>query len=319
MKALQTELPREYPARDEEIARMVERAVPRIRAIISRYARMEWALSADDADDVAATVRLLLVRRLRAAEGAPEEIRDFDGYVATTTYNTLYDALRRRFPERARLKNRLRYLLTHDSRFALWTTEAGTFCGLREWEGLEVVAASIGIDRNNATRAMFDRSRPAEALADVFRAAGRPALLNAIVDLAASLWDISDRPPGRVETKSSEDASPGVRFEWRQYLQAVWARVRDLRPEHGAALLLNLRDGSGENGLLVLVASGIATMEQIARAAGLSQERLAELWDDLPLEDSSIANILGISRQQVINYRQAARRKLSNQFPDRNL
>lgn len=323
MKALQTSGPPCVDAdrvREDELARIiVERAGPRVRAIISRYSRMEWALGAEDAEDVAASVRLQLLRKIRQAEDAPEEIRDFDGYVATTTYNALYDTLRRRFPERTRLKNRLRYLLAHDDRFALWNTENGAVCGFRRWEGREAAAAATGIDDRSASNAMLDRAKPAEALMDLFRTLDRPLLLNLLVDLLAELWDVVDRPAASAEEQSSEAASPGARFEWTQYLRAVWARVGDLRRDQAAALLLNLRDDSGENALAVLIANGIASFDEIARAAGITSARLRELWDRLPLEDSAIASILGVPRQHVINYRYAARRKLAAQFPDRNL
>jgi predicted DNA-binding protein (UPF0251 family) len=43
----------------------------------------------------------------------------------------------------------------------------------------------------------------------------------------------------------------------------------------------------------------------------LSTEELAALWNDLPLEDLRIAEMLGISRQQVINLRKSARHRLA--------
>jgi len=40
-------------------------------------------------------------------------------------------------------------------------------------------------------------------------------------------------------------------------------------------------------------------------------ERLASLWNKLPLQDADIALLLGITRQQVINLRKSARERLA--------
>jgi hypothetical protein len=39
-----------------------------------------------------------------------------------------------------------------------------------------------------------------------------------------------------------------------------------------------------------------------------------ELWKDLPLDDSRIAGLLGIDRQDVINRRSSARKRLTNRM-----
>jgi len=43
-------------------------------------------------------------------------------------------------------------------------------------------------------------------------------------------------------------------------------------------------------------------------------EALAELWNSLPLDDHAIAARLGITRQQVINLRRAARERLARRL-----
>src|SRR5258708_17527693 len=104
---------------------VVEHAAPLIRRIVWRCARSDRHLREQDADDVISTVTLRLVRKLRLLGAEQGSIRQFDDYVATLTYNTVYDFLRRRFPQRSRLKNRLRYALTRDSRLSLWSAPSG--------------------------------------------------------------------------------------------------------------------------------------------------------------------------------------------------
>ena len=68
-----------------------------------------------------------------AADPTAAPIESFADYTATVAYNTFAHYLRRRHPERSRLKNRLRYVLTRDRRLALWPTPDGLACGLAAW------------------------------------------------------------------------------------------------------------------------------------------------------------------------------------------
>src|SRR6185436_12091029 len=77
-----------------------------------------------------------------------------------------------------------------------------------------------------------------------------------------------------------------------------------------AALLLNLRDESGQGVIELIPATGLASLEQLAQAIDMSPDALAAVWNDLPLEDAAIASQLGITRQQVINLRKSARARL---------
>ncbi|HZJ69596.1 MAG TPA: hypothetical protein VFF36_01595, partial [Planctomycetota bacterium] len=124
-------------AAEELLAPVLEQHVlPLARAIAVRKLRSygkaagQWP---DDVDDVVGEVLVTMVDRLgelRRTSGAPP-IESLADYTATVTHNVLAHLLRRRHPERARLKNRLRYLLTHRERIALWEQDGeGTVCGL---------------------------------------------------------------------------------------------------------------------------------------------------------------------------------------------
>jgi hypothetical protein len=75
-------------------------------------------------------------------------------------------------------------------------------------------------------------------------------------------------------------------------------------------LLLNLRDHEGGNALTLFVLLGIAGIDRLAAAVGMSANELAEIWSELPLGDAAIAARLGVTRQQVINLRKSARERL---------
>jgi hypothetical protein len=100
----------------------------------------------------------------------------------------------------------------------------------------------------------------------------------------------------------------------RQTLQRLWSEVRLLPVRQRAALLLNLRDTAGGNAVALIPLSGVATFDELAASLEMTAETLAEIWSELPLPDLRIAELFGITRQQVINLRQAARERLSRRM-----
>jgi hypothetical protein len=66
--------------------------------------------------------------------------------------------------------------------------------------------------------------------------------------------------------------------------------------------------------LWLLPVAGVATIRQIAGVLEIHDAELAALWDDLPLDDATIGLRIGCTRQQVINLRMAARKRLTNRL-----
>jgi hypothetical protein len=138
------------------------------------------------------------------------------------------------------------------------------------------------------------------------------------VALAAEFWQITDLPlesldnPEREPGKESINLTPGVDvlLEHRVYLEKLWTEVCELPVWQRAALLLNLRDAQGGSAIFFIPHLGIASQKQIAEILELRDEEFSTIWDDLPLDDARIAQMLGITRQQVINLRKTARERL---------
>jgi DNA-directed RNA polymerase specialized sigma24 family protein len=103
-------------------------------------------------------------------------------------------------------------------------------------------------------------------------------------------------------------------LERRTYLSHLWEEIRQLPERQAAALILNLRDGQRRNAVALLPLTGVATMREIALAIGMPAERFAAIWNRLPLEDAAIAELLGVTRQQVINLRKSARERLARRM-----
>lgn len=295
-----------------EIERLItEVAEPLIRQIMARFFGARGALPYQDADDVAATVTVRLLHKLQRAGPGDDAIQNFEKYVARLTYNTINDQLRTRFPERTRHKNRVRYVLTHDARLALWSTSAGLAAGLKSWNGTNTALTSVPLDPARAPRVMLDRNRPADALKSLFDLTGRPVELEAVVEFTAGLWHVADVLPGEMsEAKDAQDPAP-KQLERREFLVALWREIEQLRPMQRKALLLNLRDEETVNVISLLVLTGVAKFDDIAAALEMTPDGLAAIWNDLPLDDLRIGNLLNVTRQQVINLRKSARERLA--------
>jgi hypothetical protein len=94
----------------------------------------------------------------------------------------------------------------------------------------------------------------------------------------------------------------------------LWSEILELPVRQRVALLLNLRDVTGDGVLWALPVTGIASLREIAAALDIAPLDMAAMWKGLPLDDQTIAARLGCTRQQVINLRMAARRRLTNRL-----
>jgi DNA-directed RNA polymerase specialized sigma24 family protein len=277
-------------------------------------------------DDLVSGVLLRLLARLRVfkVRGLGPPISDFAGYVAGVTHRAYSDYLRRASPERQRLRRKLEYLLGNDSRFARWRTDQGDWhCGLAEWRPpLRDPPAGRSKLRDGVTE-MFahaldslrdSRTDGADALHVAFVVLGCPLSINDLLGLAGSSWGGGIRGAGRHTLPPEPVSNPVARLDDRLFLHQLWKGVLLLPVAQRTALLLNLRDAPGRDLLGYLPMMGTASIREIAQALEMGPEDLAGLWKRLPLDDHAIADRLGLTRQQVINLRLAARRRLARRF-----
>jgi hypothetical protein len=253
----------------------------------------------------------LMLRLRRERMGADvTAIDSFDSYVAATAHHACDHLIRAKYPLRWRLRNRVRYALEHDSRFALWRTPEGTLiCGPAAWRSRPPVttgrpgrmAASQKQDLRDLLTHLFEATDgPIEFSALVDSTADALGIPLSQHDAGAALEDIVDRKP-RVDDV----------LEQRGQLKTVWAEIRELPLRQRHALLLNLKGDA----IVAFLITGSASLRDIAATLELPVDQLAALWNDLPLNDNLIAARMECSRQQVINFRVAARKRLANRVP----
>jgi RNA polymerase sigma factor (sigma-70 family) len=295
-----------------------DRVLPTIRDVARRglFAHApSGAWTTADVEDVCGDAVARVLRTLRELKdrGAREPIHSFDAYAARITEHVCYEHFRRRRPARARLRNQIWYVLTHNpDLLAVRAAGGGWWCRVRD--GHEPDA------RHRTVRRLDDRSVPGLVRSTLSRL-GREADLNELVDLIADALGIRESSPGGAAAddgiESQRDQmtwTPLTGLEHRQYLEQLWREVQELPLRQRMALLLNLRDDHGGDALDLLPRTGIATIREIASALGIAARELAELWPDLPLDDRQIAARLGLSRQQIINLRKAARARLARRM-----
>lgn len=315
---------------------VVEQAGPVIKQIIrSKLCLFFESGGKQDAEDLHGDVLVQLLARLQAFRSHPAEnaIGNFHGYVAVSAYNACHEYLRRKHPRHHLLRNRLRYLLTHDAGFSLWENGRHTaLCGLDEWRAKDWPEASsrqlaqIDEDPGAFVQSALGGRRPeslrlADLVSAIFDWIGRPVELDQLVNLVARLCGVV-RPLMNAESRKDDDSPDPLerlpdpradiesRIEARMRLERLWVEIAQLPTGQRTALLLNLRDEKGGSVIALLPVTGVASIRQIAEVLTIPAVEFVHIWPRLPLDDDAIASRLGLTRQQVINLRVAARRRL---------
>ena len=320
---------------DRWLATLVdEHAVPIVKEILGSSLRFNLnnsAGSTQDANDLFNDIITNLLSRLRRirSDRAQGAVTDFRGYIATTAYNACNLYLRQKYPRRSRLKNRLRYLLSHDTTFALWTNETfGLICGFARWrdKGVDPPQRPFGEIRQDPVEWVqtaglagvgIDRAQLSNLLNALFQSSGGPVRLDDLVNIVADICREKDQFDESLET-ALDLVAPTLNFdtvlEQQHMLALLWREVCQLPRRQRLALLLNLRDARGQDLVSLLPYTRTATITQIAEALEFPLEEFAGLWNKLPLDDVAIAELLGATRQQVINLRKCARERLERRI-----
>jgi len=329
---------------DELLGRLIAaQAAPVINGIIRYKLRLNSACGGAEAEaeDLRqeAIAQLLAELQKFRADVETHPIQDVRGLAATITYRLCARWMRRQFPERHALRNRIQYLLTRQAGFAIWREGAEEteekdeskrlIAGFAAWKGRRPSAEAASLRRLSQDGKLLETLGGAcraaklnEALAAVFNHLGGPVEFDELVKAMAVLLQIKDRVVESIDGGpddggfdiADKEADVAWRVEKRVFLQRLWEEVRQLPRQQRVALLLNLRDHDGQGCIALFPALGIATLRQLAEALEMSAERLAGVWNETPLEDAKIAELLQMTRQQVINARKSARERLARRL-----
>jgi hypothetical protein len=300
---------------EEECLRelMTHCAEPIIQRTVAARLAGRW----EEIEDVCSEARLellLYLRRIKSKHDA-QAIEDFAAYVGTLARNTCFHYFRRRRPGRARLTRQIRFLLQEPD-FRTWQRNGVTWCGLAGWSDDRIATQSPGLVDSLETAITRDM---AALLRHIFETADGPIAFDALVNTVADICRIAAEPdplPLNVDAESIPSTAPGIEIsiDRHRYAQRLWQEIGLLPRPQRVAVLLNLRDGRGNSMLSLFPLSGVASFAETAAVLEISEARLASIWVELPWDDNAIARFLSRTRQQIINLRMAARKRLANRL-----
>ena len=315
---------------EEILVRVLERLVePQVTSLIRQKLHVTLNPTDDrrenqDALELAGEVKTRIVAKLAQlkTEQKTAGIDNFNAYVQAVIINTTNHYLRGKYPVRLRLKNQLRYLLSHDRRFAVWSDLAGEWvCGLGEWKGRDMRIEAFGIGQNEALRRNEpapERANLSELVSTVFLLNGAPMRFGDLVSTVYEARRASE--PVEIPEEHSHDLNLNEhrqtqdKLEHMAVLGGLWSAINEMPLRHRCALLLNLRAPDGEGLITFLPITRVASIRDIARCLEMSETELASIWAELPWDDKTIAEHLRLNRQQVINLRQSARSMLKRRM-----
>ena len=153
-----------------------------------------------DAQDLYQEITAKIVQALHDLRSSPAkaDIQNLKQYVARVAANACNDVLRTKSPARARLKNNLRFLLTHHRDFAVWKTEGETLSGFTAWRDTSKSVPSqkqlfdLEDTLSNFCSTRFRSENIKQVpltrmLAELFQWIGSPVELDELVNLIATL------------------------------------------------------------------------------------------------------------------------------------
>ncbi|MCX6612113.1 MAG: hypothetical protein NTW74_14820, partial [Acidobacteria bacterium] len=189
-----------------------------LRARLARFPRFQ-----QETGDIAAEAMVKILSRLQQwRAGTAEPIADLNAYAAITIRRACDQLFRHHFPNRHRLKNRIRYVLKPERGYAVWTAPNHEICcGLRSWEGSRAAQpAELGVSPFLPLQ---------DIIATFFQTIGQPVELDHLVDLIAAATGVSDLPCD-LETlilQSPSPAEPPADSDgnWAAWASRLWAEV----------------------------------------------------------------------------------------------
>lgn len=327
-----------WQAKDEDEAQHIaaqllqDQIEPTVRSIVAHKLGVWLNLRRDEAADVYGDIILQLLNRFQQLRQGLNEtpIKNLRAYVAVTSYRGCAAYLRQQYPNRWRLLNRVRYLLTSQPHFVLWQDVHEEWLGgLTSWGGNQVnrqlisreqvqllIDGPLPLQLAGIPDPSFTRVRAEDQVQAILQWATQFIALDDLVAILAHWWGIKDQAIKSL----NEPEDPRVNIEnqvgQRLYLQKLWREIVALPVRQRQALLLNLRDTGNQGVIALLPALQITSLRGMATILELSAEEFAEIWPRLPLEDAEIAERLQVTRRQVINLRKAARERLVRRTQD---
>ncbi len=274
---------------------------PVVKAIIRK--KLHVTLLQQDArrenEDALDLVQSVYAELAEAVHSEDKEIKDVKSYAAVVAYHTCAQYLRNRYPAHMRLKNKIRYFLTHEPGFAAWETEEGEVrCGYSGWQrsslaDSKAVQELITNPQQISAGSRFGKSGSSgevkaldamksgdwrSFLEGIFDRLGGPLELDQLLSIASALFRVKEEGQD-----ASREPSVGPQFDHelhqRDLMRRLWIILQDFEHRWLMAFLLNLpgatKEARGE--IEAFESSGVATRRDIGKLLALVQREYLDL------------------------------------------
>jgi hypothetical protein len=275
------------------VVKDVVEAIVRQKLSVS-LSRSDSSRENEDALDLVQNVYSELTQ---AVQSEDSEIRNLRSYAAVVTYHACAQYFRERYPEHTRLKNKIRYFLSHEPGFAVWETPDGVvFCGYSDWpqdsRAPSTAAQALNVLPEDMSERLFGRrsygavkALDAMRFADwsmvleaIFDNLAGPVELDQIISTLSTLFRVKEDPK-----ESGENGRKAPQFDRRlhhqELMRMLWMILQDFNHRWLMAFLLNLpgltKDARGE--IEAFETSGAATRREIGHLLALNHEEYSNL------------------------------------------
>jgi RNA polymerase sigma factor (sigma-70 family) len=285
-----------------------------------------------EAEDLYQTVVLKLVARLNKSnlDLSRQDIDEIKGYVAAIAHNVCNDFLRMKYPERNRLKSKLRDLMRRTSGFSYWKSDDLFLCGYAKWTGGKESARAVEVlleleengSRVEAGKLTEFSGLPLISLvAKLFDRCEGPVDIERLVQIVAYLQGVKDYPKESIDadmgTVNQIAEQPGRFYEHleaKEFLVRLWTELCELPLNQRKTFVLTSYDHHGKSLLHLLLREQVVTISQIYISLETTRDELIAIWDKLPMNISTAAKELGTSTHMIAKWRHRAMKRLTGIF-----
>jgi len=283
-----------------------------------------------DAEDLYQQIMAKIVQALHDLRNpsASSDIQNLKQYVSRIASNACNDVLRAKSPARARLKNNLRFLLTHHRDFAVWKMEGETLSGFAVWRDTSKSSQKELFDIENRLTSFRSTRLGGESIkqvpltklvAELYQWVGSPIELDVLVNVIATLLDVKDHPVESLDDQITAPAETRIadstlhsssRLEEQALLRSLWKALRELSAEQRDVFCFGFEDQAGRDLFTVLLEAEVVSVQSLANELGRSTKEIVGLWSKMPMDDEAIAREMKTSRAQVYKWRFRALERL---------
>jgi RNA polymerase sigma factor (sigma-70 family) len=299
-----------------------------LRQRLGLYVSAQGVSSKHGAEDLYQEAMTRMIQVLRADLTT---IGNLEHYVSRVASNICADFLRSKKPRRARLKNALRDVFRRHRDLASWQHESEVLCGLAAWRNTEkhVVRGYYADTMLDAFLSIHFAGEDVRAVplsrlvVELFDWIGRPVQLDVLVQMLAYLLDIKEQPIESFDDHVAAEyevqflgsiRSTEFDVEINEMLGLLWRMVKRLPPKQRDAFALRFQDPDGRDLFTVLLAAGIAELNDLAEGLGRSIADIMRLWMLMPMDSQTAASGLNTSLNNVYKWLFHARRRLKAEF-----